>query len=126
MPLFFLAQSKSPDYGARIYINASVAKPDQHVRIPPPSPTPPSPKVKITTFLKTQYLPMRVHISRANFSAITCQTNNTKGELLLIGLFIQIISLPFPLPLPPPPTFSSSHPRPLFPPPPGAEYHIHN
>lgn len=41
MPLFFLAQSKSPDYGARIYINASVAKPDQHVRIPPPSAPPP-------------------------------------------------------------------------------------
>lgn len=82
---------------------ARLRRPDLHQRVRGetrptctyiPSPPPPPPKkVKITTsFFRTSTLTnVRTPISRANFSAITCQTNNTKGELLLIGIFIQII-----------------------------------
>lgn len=37
VPLFFIASAKSPDYGARLYVNASVAKPEDHVGHPAPS-----------------------------------------------------------------------------------------
>lgn len=79
IPIFFLAQAKSPDYGARIYVNASVAKPEIHV-------IPPTPASRVLSsclsFFTTYQTAFWVHYSpsavRVNSSAITCQTNNTK------------------------------------------------